>query len=90
MIDIDEDYNFSDSQIWKANNILITQLGSLHYAQNVGVDIDTYLIGETVLQTETFRTHIIEQLINNNIVISSLDTEISKFVDNYLITVGEN
>lgn len=78
MIDVElvnDDLIFQDTVVYKAVNLVNTQIGALYYAQDFGVDLDNFFNPDVNIQTETFKAYLIDRLTVNNIsVISSSET----------------
>lgn len=61
------DLNTTQSLIYKAQNILETQLNYLVYAPNFGIDYDLFINQSFDIQTETFKSYAISKLAENGI-----------------------
>lgn len=75
MIDISgtgEDIRLYDSQVPKATNILSVQLGSLEYAQELGIDIDYFLSEDFEFQNESFKSYLVEVLARNGVNVAKV------------------
>lgn len=65
MIDLDlinGEIVFSDTSVHKAANVMQTQQGNLHYAQNFGLDLNRFFDPDIEIQTETFRSYSVQRL----------------------------
>lgn len=62
-----EDLRIVDTSIYKARNILQTQIGSLTYAPEFGIDYDLFFGSDFRIQTETFQAYAIQKLSENGI-----------------------
>tara|TARA_R110000851_G_scaffold184676_2_gene334032 strand:- start:312 stop:590 length:279 start_codon:yes stop_codon:yes gene_type:complete len=54
-----------DTLIYKARNILSTQIGYLSYAPEFGIDYDLFFNQDYNIQTETFKAYAIAKLAEN-------------------------
>lgn len=91
MIDITsvgEDINIFDTQTSKAGNILSVQLGSLQYAQDLGIDLAYFLRDDVAFQNESFRAYLVEVLANSGINVSSVVTVIESLYQQYTISIS--
>lgn len=57
----------SDTLIYKARNILSTQINYLKYAPNFGIDYNLFFDQNFKIQTETFKAYAISRLAENGI-----------------------
>lgn len=91
MRDINDNFEIVDTNLFKARNVLITQLGSLYYQPELGINIEMFITSGIAFQESVFRTHVIEQLIANNVVLSSLEPIAELFETIYDIKIaGDN
>lgn len=70
MIDINLNQNnlvIVNTSIYKAKNLLETQIGSLIYAPNFGIEYDLFFGEDLRIQKETFVAYAISQLSANGI-----------------------
>ena len=66
----------ADTLIYKARNILSTQIGSLAYAPDFGIDYDLFFGEDYIIQTQTFQAYAISKLSENGInPLDVLDTK---------------
>ena len=95
MIDItsvSEDINLYDTQTSKAGNVLSVQLGSLEYAQNLGIDLRYFLSEDFRFQNDSFKSYLVQVLANNGINVSSVLDAVESLYSQYTfnITPDEN
>lgn len=57
----------ADTLIYKARNILSTQIGSLAYAPDFGIDYDLFFGDDYQIQNQTFQAYAISKLSENGI-----------------------
>lgn len=57
----------ADTLIYKARNILSTQIGSLAYAPDFGIDYDLFFGEDYQIQNQTFQAYAISKLSENGI-----------------------
>lgn len=65
----------ADTTLYKARNILSTQVGSLSYAPEFGIDYDLFFGKDYKIQTETFKSYAISKLSENGINPQEVFTE---------------
>lgn len=64
----------------KAANVVSTQYGDLEYAQDFGVDMKYFLQEGLQFQTESYRAHLIERLVQHQVNVFSV-TELKRLLD---------
>lgn len=82
MIDVDFIDNmpkFSNTIVHKAANCIVTQLESLYYAPNFGMDLKRFFDPDVEIQTETFKAYTIQQLTDNGVNVISLRDKAKTF-----------
>jgi hypothetical protein len=70
MIDLkfkDDILRTADTSLFKARNILSTQIGYLKYAPDFGIDYNLFFNQDLRIQTETFKAYAISKLAENGI-----------------------
>lgn len=71
-----QDLQFVDTAVNKAVNVMTTQIGSLYYAQEFGLDLDRFFAPDVEIQTETFKAYTIDRLTACGVdVVSLLSTQ---------------
>lgn len=83
-----EDLGVLDTQTMKAANILSIQLGSLEYAQDLGIDLRYFLSEDFKFQNESFRAYLIEILANNGINVTSVIDVIESLYTQYTFNIS--
>jgi hypothetical protein len=68
-----------DTSIFKAKNILETQIGSLQYAPDFGIDYNLFFGSDLQIQIETYQAYAISKLSENGINPLDLIQEDGKF-----------
>ena len=80
------DLGLYDSQVQRAGNILSVQIGSLEYADSLGIDLKFFLTDQFKVQNDSFRAYLIEVLaaqgINVSTVAETLDNLFSTYTFN--------
>lgn len=90
MIDISSvgtDIGLYDSQNMRAGNILSVQLGSLQYAQNVGIDLRYFLSENFRFQNESFKAYLIQRLAENSINVASVVETVENLFNQFTFNI---
>ena len=91
MIDIAEittDIKFYDSSVKKAENVLSTQLGTLDYAPDFGIDMNFFLSERFRFQNEAFRAYLIKRLAEHSINVSEVTTQVNSLYEQNTINLA--
>ncbi len=83
------DLTVTDTDLFKASNVLAVQIGSLEYAPDFGIDLDFFLSEDFEFQDESFKSYLIQVLANNNINVTDLTENIEKLFSDYIITISK-
>lgn len=83
------DLGFAETAVTKAGNVVTTQIGSLEYAPEFGVDLKFFLQESIQFQNESFRAYIVERLSQHQINVSSVSETIDAFVSRFTYSVGD-
>ena len=86
MIDITSigtDLGLYDTQTERAKNILSVQVGSLEYAQDLGIDLKYFLSEDFRFQNESFKAYLIQTLANYSINVASLRESVEDLYNQY-------
>jgi putative flippase GtrA len=82
------DLGIYDTQAPKAGNILSVQLGSLEYAQELGIDLDFFLSDQFSFQNESFKSYLISTLANAGISVASLIDTVFPLYEKYVFNIS--
>jgi hypothetical protein len=82
------DIGLSNTDVMKAGNILSTQLGSLTYLQDFGIDLNYFLSEEFAFQNESFKSYLIQRLSNSGINVSSVIEVIENLYTKYTLNIA--
>ncbi len=84
------DLQVAQSEAPRAGNILSTQLGSLEYAPNMGIDLKYFLESEFRIQNASFKAYLVQSLLEQRVnVINVIDVVESLFAT-YTFGVGSS
>jgi hypothetical protein len=84
-----EDLTVMDTIVAKAGNLLSVQIGSLEYEQEFGVDFRFFLESEFQFQTESFKTYLVQRLVENQINVVQVMELIETFSHRFTYSVGD-
>lgn len=76
-----------ETDLSRAKNILSTQLGSLEYLPEFGIDLEFFVSDEFVFQNETFKAYLITKLTEAGINVAQFTDIIENFFNQYNISV---
>lgn len=77
-----------NTQTQRAANILQVQLGSLEYAQDLGIDLKYFLTENIKFQDDSFKAYIVQVLASNGINVESLVEVMSSLSTDYNINLS--
>lgn len=83
-----EDLGVQNTQVPRAANILSVQLGSLEYAQDIGVDLKYFLSQDFKFENESFRAYLIEVLANSGINVSSVTDLVNRLYNQFIFELA--
>jgi hypothetical protein len=76
IVSITDDIGLFDTETSRAANILSVQVGSLEYAQDLGIDLNYFLSEAFRFQNESFKSYLIQVLANRGINVASVDESV--------------
>lgn len=79
-----------DTDLFKAQNLLYTQNGSLYYLPTFGIDLSLFFSQDYNIQYESFKAYVTDSMVQNGINIVKIDESISKFINTMILTIGGN
>lgn len=91
MIDIADqntDLVLLDTQAPKAKNILNVQIGSLEYAQDLGIDLEYFLKDDLRFQNESFKAYLTQVLANRGVRVTELTETLNALYADYLFKIA--
>lgn len=77
-----------DTQTHKAANILNTQLGSLEYAQALGIDLEYFLSPDYKFQDASFQSYLVQVLANNGINVATITATVQNLYQDLKINLS--
>ncbi len=87
-----QDLGVQQSEAPRAGNILATQLASLEYAPDFGIDLRYFLESEFQIQNASFKAYCVQRLLESRVnVVNVIDTLNTLFsTSSFLIGSSEN
>ena len=79
-----------DTAVYKAENLLNTQLGDLYYLPEFGIDLNLIFDQSIEIQAEAFKSYITDVMVINGIDILELQSDIDKFLSTLTIKLGDS
>lgn len=70
----------SNTDVFKAENILNIQINSLYYAQDLGIDLTRFINSDVEIQPETFRAYTVQELTRQGIQLQTVKTATNQFM----------
>lgn len=65
----------AETDIYKGENILKIQVGSLYYAQSLGIDIRRFIDPDVKIQVETFKSYSVQELVNQGVRVETIQSK---------------
>lgn len=79
-LDNNGDLQTSNTDVFKAENILNIQIGRLYYAENLGIDLARFIDSDVNIQPMTFRAYTIQELTRQGIQLEQVETVFRDFL----------
>lgn len=87
---IDTDIKLLDTVIYRADNLLKTQIGKLVYAADFGIELDFFLNADFEISTLVFENYIQQVIGEYGISIIAVEKIVEKFKDKLKLTLTDN
>src|SRR5690606_28744046 len=84
-----EDLGLANTSAPKAANVVSTQIGTLEYAPDFGVDLKFFLQEGLEFQNQSFVSYIVERLSQHHISVSEVIEVVESLANRYTYKVGE-
>lgn len=88
-LDKNGDLQMSNTDVFKAENILNIEVTTLYYAPGLGIDLGRFIDPGVQIQPETFKAYTIQQLTQQGVELESVSTAVNNFMTNIEYTVRE-
>jgi len=85
-----KDLTVIKSDIYRAANILRTQLRSLEYAPTIGIDMKYFLESEFAIQNESFRAYTVQRLMECQVNVMNAVSTINNLFQNIDYLIDDN
>jgi hypothetical protein len=93
MIDIMEigtDLGVQNSKVKRAENVLSVQLGSLEYAEDLGIDLAYFLSEDFEFQNESFKSYLLQRLAEHSIDVTEVIETIDSLYNKYIFNLAQD
>lgn len=84
------DLGMAITEVSKAGNVVSTQLQSLEYAPNFGVDLKYFLTSEFRFPNASFKSYLIQRLTESQITVTSVIEVVENLFRELSFTVGDS
>lgn len=88
-LDHDGNLQVADTDIYKGENILRVQVGTLIYAPTLGIDLARFIDPAVSIQPETFRSYTIQELVRQGVRIETVTEHFKSLDANLLYTAAQ-
>lgn len=78
----------SDTEVYKATNVLSVQLGALEYLSDFGIDLEYFLTEDIEFQDASFQGYLITSLANEGLNVAKLTTVLDRLFQTYKINLS--
>lgn len=82
------DLGIADTDVPRAANILSTQLGSLEYQQDLGIDLAYFLTERVKFQDDSFKSYLVRVLAVAGINVTDVSEVIHSLFSDYKIRIA--
>lgn len=82
------DVQLQSTQAPRAANILSVQLGSLEYAEDLGIDLKYFLSEDFEFEDAAFKSYLIQRLANSSVNVTSVKEVVQTFYSQYKFEVA--
>jgi trans-2-enoyl-CoA reductase len=84
-----KDLQIADSAVPKAANVIGTQLASLEYAPNLGVDLKYFLQSDFQIPVLSFKTYLVQRLLQHQVNVSQCVSQIEALFNQFTFFVDD-
>lgn len=90
IVSIGADLGVKQSEAERAGNVLATQIGTLEYAPDFGIDLKFFLESEFSIQNASFKAYLVQRLLEHKINVVSVVDTIEQLYTTYTFGVGSS
>lgn len=84
------DLNIGENEASKSANILQTQIGTLEYAPDFGIDLEFFLDPNFTYQNESFKSYLVQRLSEHHVNVNRVIEQIESLFEKYTFEVGQS
>ena len=77
-----------DTDNFKAYNIITTQIGSLYFEPDFGIDLSVFLDTSYNIQFSSFYAYVTDRLVNGGVDIKSMTTSLDELLNTVIMQIG--
>lgn len=77
-----------DTDLWKAENLLTTNQGSLYFLPEFGINLDLFFDQGYNIQFESFKSYVTNAMVQNGISIVRISETIDRFLSTMILMIG--
>lgn len=85
-----EDAKLFRTDIYRAGNVLRTQIGDLEYAPNFGIDLRYFLESEFAIQNESFKAYTVQRLMESQVNVLNAKSVVEDMFINFDYLIGND
>lgn len=78
------------SDVYRAGNVLRTQIGDLEYAQSFGIDLRYFLESEYAIQNESFKAYTVQRLMESQVNVLNASSVVESMFLNIDYLIGDD
>lgn len=87
-LDAKNQLQVADTDVFQGANILNVQLGYLYYSRTIGIDLARFIAPDVSIQTQTFVSYAIQQLVQQGVRVENTEDLVNKFVGEVVMNVA--
>lgn len=87
-LDAQNQLQIADTDVFQGANILNVQLGHLYYSPTTGIDLARFIAPDVSIQTQTFLSYAIQQLVQQGVRVETAEDITIKFIGDITLNVA--
>lgn len=84
------DIDLLNTVVFRARNLLLTQLGELHFNTAWGIDLAYFFNPDVQIENVVFLNYLQQQITSKGMNITDLKAIVEQFYQNIILTVSDN
>lgn len=90
IVEVTGELQVTVSEAPRAGNILSTQIGTLEYAPDFGIDLKYFLESEFRIQNESFKSYLVQRLLEHRVNVVNVIETVQTLFTNYTFQIGSS